>query len=108
MLLAGGLDRDVAQRVAAVERDQVDGADAPAGLADGGRDAAEHAGPVVDLHAQDDRVLRETEGMVVSISRHVVYNLMAMKDGELFERTAASSCGSSVRLSTRSRRSGTR
>ena len=58
VLLARGLDRDVAQRVAALDRHQVYGADAPAGFADGGGDQAEHAGPVVDLHAEDDRILR--------------------------------------------------
>src|SRR3954470_22525021 len=58
VLLARGLDRDVAQRVAALDRHQVYGADAPSGFADGGGDQAEHAGPVVDLHAEDDRVLR--------------------------------------------------
>ena len=42
------VDGDVAQRVPVVERDQVDGADRAAGLADRGGDPAEHAGAVVD------------------------------------------------------------
>ena len=62
VLLARGLDRDVAQRVAALEPDQVYRADAPAGLADGRGDAAEHAGAVVDLDAEDDRVLGGNRG----------------------------------------------
>ena len=57
VLVAGGVDRDVAQRVAAVERDEVDRADRAAGVADGGRDLAEHAGPVVDLDADRQGVL---------------------------------------------------
>ena len=51
------VDRHVAQRVRVVDRDQVDRAERPAGLAYRGRDPAQHAGPVVDPHAQDEREL---------------------------------------------------
>ena len=57
VLVAGGVDGDVAQRVAAVEADQVDGADRAAGVADRARDLAEHAGAVVDLDADRQGVL---------------------------------------------------
>ena len=57
VLVAGGVDGDVAQRVAALERDEVDGADRAAGVADRARDLAEHAGAVVDLDAERQGVL---------------------------------------------------
>ena len=57
VLVAGGVDRDVAQRVAALERDEVDGADRAAGVADRARDLAEHARAVVDLDAERQGVL---------------------------------------------------
>ena len=69
VLLAAGVDRDVAQRVLVVERDQVDGADRAAGLADRGGDPAEHAGAVRDPHAQDERVLRGCGGHGGSVTQ---------------------------------------
>ena len=57
VLVARGVDGDVAQRVAALERDEVDGADRAAGVADRARDLAEHAGAVVDLDADRQGVL---------------------------------------------------
>ena len=57
MLVARRVDGDVAQRVAALERDEVDGADRAAGVPDRARDLAEHAGPVVDLDAERQGVL---------------------------------------------------
>ena len=57
VLLAGGVDRDVAQRVRVVDGDQVDGPDRAAGGADRARDAPEHARPVRDPDPHDDRVL---------------------------------------------------
>ena len=58
VLLVGGVDDDVAQQVLALERDQVDGADRAARVADRGRDPAEHARAVRDAHPQDERELR--------------------------------------------------
>ena len=57
VLVARGVDRDVAQRVAAFERDEVDGADRGAGRPDRAGDLAEHPRPVVDLDPQGERVL---------------------------------------------------
>ena len=57
VLVARGVDGDVAQRVAAGERDEVDGADRAAGVADRAGDLAEHAGAMVDLDADGQRVL---------------------------------------------------
>jgi hypothetical protein len=57
VLVARRVDGDVPERVAALERHEVDGADRAAGVADRARDLAEHAGPVVDLYTQRQRVL---------------------------------------------------
>ena len=55
--LVARVDREVAQDVVAVGLDEHDVADRAAGLADRGRDAAEHARAVVDPHAQREGVL---------------------------------------------------
>ena len=55
--LVAGVDGDVADHAAVVERDQVDVADRAAGLADRGGDAPEHARPVVDPDADGEREL---------------------------------------------------
>jgi hypothetical protein len=55
-LVARG-DGDVAHGLVVVDRDQVDGADRPARLADRAGHPAEHSGLVLDLHADRERVL---------------------------------------------------
>jgi hypothetical protein len=56
VLLARGVDRDVAHELAAAGLHDVDGADGSAGLADGGGDLAKHARLVVELDAQRQAV----------------------------------------------------
>ena len=53
----GGLDRDVADRVRALDLDEVDRADRAAGRADGAGHLAEHPGPMVDLDPEVEAVL---------------------------------------------------
>jgi hypothetical protein len=57
VLLAGGVNDDVAQALAAVDLDQVNRADEAPGLADRRREHPEHAGRVVDLDAHRETVL---------------------------------------------------
>ena len=54
---SAGLDGDVADRVRALDLNEVDGADRAAGLADRARDLAEHPGPVIDLDPEGEAVL---------------------------------------------------
>ncbi len=57
VLGARGVDGDVAQGVAVVDLDQVDGADRAARVADRGGHAAEAPGLVLEAHADGERVL---------------------------------------------------
>ena len=52
---ARGVDRDVAHLLALLDADEVDRAEAAAGVADRARDLGERAGPVVEMHAQRSR-----------------------------------------------------
>ena len=65
----GGVDDDVAHALAAVDLDEVDGADHAPGLADRGGEVAEHALSVRDLHADRQAVLRARCGAHVAVSR---------------------------------------
>jgi len=62
VLEPAGVDGDVAHRVPRLECEQLDGRDRPARLADRARHPAEHAGAVLDLNPDRDRVLRAGDG----------------------------------------------
>ena len=80
--VAGRVDGHVAQRVEVVDRDQVDRADRPARLADRGRDAAEHARPVVDPHAQDEGELGGSGHRPAHVSRAANVNCAGCGGGK--------------------------
>ena len=62
MLAPGGVDDDVAHAVAAVDLNQVDCADDPAGLADRAGDVPEDALGIVELDADREAVLGAWRG----------------------------------------------